>query len=474
MNRIIYASVFLFFSFIYTSGIYASSKEETISGKKPNIIFILTDDQGYGDLSCHGNPVLKTPNMDRLHDESVCFTDFMVSPTCAPTRAAIFSGMHEFKSGVSHTTMGRHYMDLNVTTMTEILKSVGYTTGLFGKWHLGLDSLYRPEARGFDVALTSRKDMDYTIFFDPPLARNGVAEKHEGYRTNILFEEALDFIKENKDKPFFCHIPTFSPHAPLDVPAKYSNEYDGNKFLGMVSCVDENIGRLMESLVDLGIDENTLVILINDNGATYGADIWNANMRGVKTTAWYGGTRALSFWRWPNTLIPANVDALTAHVDILPTLAEIAGANLHDETTKRLDGRSLVPLLQASNYSWPERTLFTHVGRWNNGSIDEHKYCQAAVRWNDYTLVRIESCNNPDCQGECRIFNRVRNGQDGYYSKMYGQFNYAFTPQGEWALYNIKSDPTQSINIADGHKAITERLSNQYELWWNEIYPIVE
>ncbi len=299
MKGIVKGPIFLVYLSIFFSGCISGDQEGTIANKKPNIIFILTDDQGYGDLSNHGNPVLKTPFMDQFKQESVCFTDFVVSPTCAPTRAAIFSGMHEFKSGVSHTLRDRAKLDLNVVTLAETLKSAGYINGLFGKWHLGLDSLHRPENRGFDVALTSRLDDDYKIYNNPELSRNGIWEKHEGYRTNILFEEAIKFIKSNKDKPFFCHIPTFAPHSPLTVPEKYSDRYNGNKFFGMISCIDENIGKLMDKLVEFDIDKNTLVIIINDNGATFGSDIWNANMRGVKTTAWYGGTRALSFWRWP-------------------------------------------------------------------------------------------------------------------------------------------------------------------------------
>ena len=453
------------------SGCGKSKKDISISGSRPNIIFILTDDQGYGDLSCTGNPVVKTPNMDYIHNRSVCFTDFMVSPTCAPTRAAVYSGMHEFKTGVYDTRPPRNHMALNITTLAEMLKKAGYTTGLFGKWHLGLDSIHRPENRGFDVALTSIGEKDYLKHFNPQLARNGKPEMHKGYRTNILFDEAIKFITENRDKPFFCHIPTFVPHAPLDVPERYSDLYNGNKFFGMIAILDENIGRLTKELKNLGLEKNTLLILMSDNGATFGADIWNAGMRGVKTTAWYGGTRTFSFWCWADKLIPKDVDVQTAHVDILPTLADIAGYKLSEETNKSLDGRSLVPLLEDADISWPNRVLFTHVGRWKEGAIDQHKYCQCNVRKGDYVAVRIEYCNDSDCWAECPIFKRVQEeNRPGYYSKENAEFNYAVTPDGKWALYNVKDDISQKHNIAGQHPEMVEALSEKYEKWWNEIY----
>ncbi|MGX1931027.1 arylsulfatase [Flagellimonas sp. 2504JD4-2] len=439
-------------------------------GQSPNIIFILTDDQGYGDLGRHGNPVLKTPNIDRLYDESVRFTDFMVSPTCAPSRAAIFSGMHEFKSGVTHTLDERSKMDLNVVTLTDILSATGYKTGLFGKWHLGLDSLYRPENRGFDVALTGKVGMDYRIYNNPILYRNGLPEKHKGYRTNILFDEAIKFITANKEKPFFCHIPTYSPHDPLDVPTKYSDRYNGNKFFGMVSCIDDNIGKLMDTLIELGLDKNTLVILINDNGATFGSDIWNANRRGVKTTAWEGGTKAFSFWRWPGTLVPKDVDVLTAHVDILPTLAEIVRADIPDGTKAKLDGKSLVPLLKYGNWQSEDRFVFTHVGRWNKGTIDAHKYCQVAVRSNNYSLVRMESCNSSECRAECSVLDKVEAGGEGYYSKINAGFNYKLTSEGKWELYDVKNDISQEHNIAKDYPNIVNEMSQAYEKWWESVY----
>jgi len=238
----------------------------------------------------------------------------------------------------------------------------------------------------------------------------------------------------------------------------------------MVSNIDYNLGILLNKLEELNLDKNTLVIFINDNGATFGSDIYNANMRGVKTTAWYGGTRAFSFWRWPEKIIPKDIDALTAHVDILPTLAEIVHAKIPKETKKELDGRSLVPLLKSKKTVWKDRILFTHVGRWNDGAIDEHKYCQCAIRWNNYNMVRVETCNDPNCRGECKVINRVQNGGKGYYSKINGDFHYAITPKGKWALYDLKTDISQKNNIALDNPKIVKRLELEYEKWWKEVY----
>jgi len=180
---------------------------------QPNIVLILTDDQGYGDIGRHGNPVLQTPHMDRLHDESVRLDDFCVSPSCSPSRCALMTGRHEFRSGVTHTIQGRNTMDLKSITLADVLRGAGYATGMFGKWHLGHEGAYRPENRGFDRSLTTVEDTQRS-HFDPMLLRNGIKEPHTGFRTDILFSEATRFIEDHREGPFFCYIPTYSPHKP--------------------------------------------------------------------------------------------------------------------------------------------------------------------------------------------------------------------------------------------------------------------
>ena len=448
------------------------SKDTDKKGKKPNIIFILTDDQGYGDMSFHGNPKLKTPNMDALALESVRFTDFVVSPTCSPSRAALLTGMHEFRTGVTHTRTGRSNMDLNAVTIGDLLLSAGYRTGFFGKWHTGESGKYRPEHRGFEVALTGK---NYHNHFDPVLIRNGVEEQHKGHRTQLLFDEAINFIETHKDEAFFCHLATYVPHDPLVAPEKYAQMYDGDHFLGMVACLDDHLGRLLARLKELELEKNTLIIFMNDNGATYGADIWNAGMRGVKTTSWYGGTRAYSFWRWPETFESGEVKALTGNIDLLPTLAEIAEVKIPEEVQEKLDGKSLLPLLKDHSAPWDDRTLFIHVGRWNDGEVKGHKYIQCGVRYNQYCLTKISSCNKPEtCMAECKVFDDVSQGKPGYYSKINHKFHYAFTPNQDWALYDITSDLPQKKNIADKHSELVKNLIDKYEEWWKEVYPIIK
>ena len=457
-------------------GVFNAYAKETRS-QKPNIIFILTDDQGYGDLGRHKNPVLKTPHMDRLFDQSVRFDDFTVSPTCSPSRCAMMTGKHEFKSGVTHTITGRNRMSLESTTIAELLKRAGYATGIFGKWHLGHEGDYRPEKRGFDKSLTTIGDTQRS-HFDPVLLNNGKEQAYKGFRTDILFREATSFIQTNKDKPFFCYIPTYSPHNPLKAPPEYIERYKGKgsqyevPFFAMLSNIDDNIGKLMAKLKTWGLDKNTLIIFMNDNGGTQGVDLFNASMRGCKATPWFGGTRAMSFWRWPAVLKPKTVDKLAAHVDLLPTLAELAGVKIDKAHKKKLDGVSLVPLLTTSDAALPDRMLFTHMGRWPADQAQRHKYALCAVRWQHYQLVRSETCDAPKCRGECRVFQRAKTGQDRVsYSKQKGQFHYASTTQGQWALYDTRKDPAQHKNLAKENPKIVKKMAAGYEKWWNEVSP---
>ena len=341
---------------------------EPLAGRKPNVIFILTDDQGYGDISAHGNPILKTPNLDRLHAEGVRFTDFHVSPTCAPTRSALLTGRHEFKNGVTHTILERERLAPKATTLAQVLKSAGYTTGIFGKWHLGDEPDRWPSKRGFDEMFIhgaggigqsypgSCGDAPGNTYFDPAILHNGSFEKTKGYCTDVFFSQAAKWIDSVRGhgKPFYCHIATNAPHAPLTVRPEDEARYKDKvkqanvaKFFGMIANIDDNVGKLLDQLKAWGLEKDTLVVFMNDNGGTAGVEVFNAGMRGSKVTPWLGGTRAASFWRWPGTLKPADCDRLAAHIDFFPTLAEIAGAKLSDEVKMQVEGRSLVPLLQA-------------------------------------------------------------------------------------------------------------------------------
>src|SRR5262249_5792903 len=251
----------------------------TAAAAPPNIIMILTDDQGYGDVARHGNPVAKTPNLDKLHDESVRFLDHYVSPTCSPTRSSLMTGRHEFKNGITHTINERERMTLKATTIAQVLKNAGYTTAIFGKWHLGDEDEYQPGRRGFDEVYIhgaggigqkypgSCGDAPKNRYFDPAILHNGTFEKTKGYCTDVFFDQALRWIDQRRKQPdpFFCWIATNAPHAPLDVPAEYEAKYAGKttaqaaKFFGMIANIDDNVGKLAEKLKEWGLEKNTIV-----------------------------------------------------------------------------------------------------------------------------------------------------------------------------------------------------------------------
>ena len=298
----------------------------------PNIVFVLTDDQGYGDLGRHGHPFLKTPHLDKLAEESVRFENFYVSPSCSPTRAALLTGQHEFRNGVTHTTGGREKLSLDAVLLPEYLKKSGYRTGFVGKWHLGNDKPHEPASRGFDW--TSTNQGGARVHFDPVMIRNGKRKRRKGFREDLFFDEAMAFIEESQDAPFFCYLATFSPHTPLAAPerdiAPFRDVVDEKKasYLGMITNIDRNMGRLMAFLEEKDLAKNSIVVFMNDNGVTEGLDIYNAGMRGCKCTIWEGGSRAMSFWRWPGHWKPHEVGNLTAHLDVFPTLCELAGTQL--------------------------------------------------------------------------------------------------------------------------------------------------
>lgn len=428
-----------------------------LAAAKPNIIFVITDDQGYGDLSAHGNPVLKTPNIDRLHREGVRFTDFHVSPTCAPTRAALLTGRHEFKNGVTHTIQERERLAPGATTLAEVLKSAGYTTGIFGKWHLGDEPDRWPSNRGFDEMFIhgaggigqsypgSCGDAPGNTYFNPAILHNGKFEKTNGYCTDAFFDQALEWISGVKgNQPFYAHIATNVPHTPLQVKPEDEAVYAGKvpenvaKFFGMIKSVDDNVGKLLAKLAEWKIDNDTLVIFMNDNGGTAGVKLYNAGMRGNKGTPWLGGTRAASFWRWPGTLEPGDRSALAAHIDFLPTLAELAGAKLNAKVQAQVEGRSLVPLLRNPNAEWPDRLLFAHVGRWPTGKAAEAKYTRCSVRDPRWHLV----CD-------------------------------AKTGAKQWQLFDVKADPGEEADVAAKNPQVVARLEQAYDKWWESALPLM-
>jgi arylsulfatase len=431
----------------------------SVTGGRPNIIFILTDDQGYGDISAHGHPILQTPSLDRLHHEGVRFTDFHVSPTCSPTRSALLTGRHEFMNGVTHTILERERLALRATTLAEVLQDAGYKTGIFGKWHLGDEPKYRPARRGFDEMFIhggggigqtfpgSCGDAPGNTYFDPAILHNGRFVRTKGYCTDVFFDQALRWIEVNKGiRPFFAYIACNAPHVPLQVRPEDEARYAGKvahtnaaKFLGMVANIDDNVGRLLRRLKEWNIEEKTLVIFMNDNGTDGGSLVYNAGMRGKKGTAFLGGTRAASFWRWPGTLTPGDVSALTAHIDFFATLSEIAGARLSATVRKQVQGRSLVPLLENPRADWPERTLFTHFGRWPKGADPASaKYRMCSVRRPRWHLVSADGGTEP-----------------------------------KWMLFDVVADYGEQRDVAADHPEIVRQMASAYDQWWLSFQPML-
>jgi arylsulfatase A-like enzyme len=420
--------------------------ESSLSGSRPNIVLVITDDQGYGELACHGNPIIKTPNLDKLHAESTRFTAFHVSPTCAPTRASLLTGRHEFRSGVTHTVLQRERLALDAVTLAEVLSKAGYQTGIFGKWHLGDEKPYRPAQRGFSESFIhgaggigqsypgSCGDFPNNKYFDPYVLHNERVEKTTGYCTDVFFAEALEWIEANRSQPFYAQIATNAPHEPLHCPPKYQKPYEragldknAAAYYGMITNIDDNVGRLLKRLDRLGLAKNTLVIFMTDNGHAP-ADLYNAGMRGRKNTPYEGGTRVPAFFRWPGKLPSgADVGALSGAVDIFPTLAELCGAEIPKKLT--LDGRSLVPLLRDPKAHWPDRYLITHIGRWETGQAGSSKFNQCAVRSQRFRLV-----NNHE-------------------------------------LYDIANDPGEQHNIFDEHPDAVAAMRQAFDQWWKEVQP---
>ena len=449
--------------------------------RKPNIILILTDDQGYGDVQAHGHPYLKTPNINKLRAEGVSFDNFYVSPSCSPTRAALLTGMHEFRNGVTHTIIPRQQLHQDALILPEILKSAGYKTGFIGKWHLGNQP--GPENRGFDWCSTNQAGP--LKHFDATFIRNRKRIETKGYREDVFFNEAMTFIEEAESKPFFCYLATYSPHTPLDAPESFVKPFRESglndthaTYLAMIENIDFNLGRLMKFLKSRKLDEDTIVIMINDNGVTEGLDVYNAKMRGPKCSAWEGGTRAFSFWRWPGKWKPKVLNNLTAHLDVLPTLCKLANAVIPQELNDKLEGFSLLPLLESNNTTtgWNKsRILYHHVARWPSGFAEKHKYTMAGVRQGNHLMLRSYHCGDKEClqfMSQCKALLSIeRGGKNQVYSRGTAQFHWGVSPRDKWVLYDVKKDPGCHKDLSIEKSYLVRQLSQSYESWWAGIYP---
>lgn len=409
------------------------------SARRPNVVLVMTDDQGYGDLACHGNPVLRTPNIDRFYSDSVRLTNFHVSPTCSPTRGALLTGRYSNRVGTWHTIMGRSLLHAGERTIADVLRAGEYRTGMFGKWHLGENYPFRPQDRGFDDTLTfgggaigNAQDFWGNDYFDDTFLRNGSPEKFNGYCTEVWFREAIRFIEASRDGPFFLYIPTNAPHGPFFVPDRFTRHYAAQgvqsplaEFYGMIESIDENFGLLIRKLDELGLSDQTIVIFMTDNGSTMGNRAFNAGMRGGKGSEYEGGHRVPFFIRWPSAGVSGgrDIDILTAHIDVLPTIVELAG--LAVPSAPPLDGSSLAPLLLEKPTDWPNRTLITDSQR-----IDRpRKWRKSAVmdgRW------------------------RLINGEE---------------------LYDLQADSGQARDLSASYPEVVSRLRLAYDAWWSGLQP---
>lgn len=431
-----------------------------LAGSRPNIIVVITDDQGLGDLSCMGNEVVKTPNIDRFYEKSTRFTEFHVSPTCAPTRAAIMSGRYPFNVGVTHTIRQRERMALDVFTLPQALQSAGYKTGIFGKWHLGDGDAYLPGNRGFDEALihgaggigqvslgdfpTNREN----TYFDNVLLHNDTIVRTKGYCTDVFFQAGLAWIKEQQksEAPYFAYVSLNAPHAPLIAPESstkrfldlgYDNGTAGR--YGMIENIDDNFGLLMRKLDEWKAKDNTLIIFMTDNGATHlsgkldGKRVkhFNAELRGGKNSPNEGGNHVPFFMQWKGVLTEGiDINGLAAHIDLYKTFTALAGAKLPTDM-QELDGRSLLPLMEDSKAEWPDRETFVHCGRWDAGKRDDAKFTKCAVRTQRWRFV-----NNKE-------------------------------------LYDISVDPGETKDIAASHPEVVDQLRKSYDKWWASTLPLM-
>lgn len=407
---------------------------------KPNVIIVITDDQGYGDFGFTGNKAIQTPALDLLRSQGVLLNNYHVDPTCAPTRAALMTGRYSNRVGVWHTVQGRSMLRSREVTMADVFSANGYATGMFGKWHLGDAYPYRPEDRGFQHTVWHKaggvgQAPDYwgNDYFDDTYMVNGKYQRLEGYCTDVWFSEGLKFIKKSKseNKPFFAYISTNAPHGPYFCPEKYSQPYTGNpkvtlpEFYGMITNIDENMAKLMKLLNDEKLADNTILIYTTDNGTAAGVSKdrgFNAGMRGTKGVEYEGGHRVAFILRWPTgKILPGkSVEKLTAHIDILPTLIELCRLKAPEI---KFDGSSIQDLLHSDGNDWADRSLIVESQR----VINPIKWRKCAVMTEEWRLV---------------------NGEE---------------------LYKIKEDPSQKSDLAKKFPEEVRRLRAEYETFWADV-----
>jgi arylsulfatase len=448
---------FVVIFYLLSGSLFAQNKTH------PNVIIIITDDQGYGDLRVTGNPHVRTPAIDKFAAQSIRFNNFYVSPVCAPTRSSLMTGRYSLRTGVHDTYNGGATMASGEITIAEMLNQAGYKTGIFGKWHLGDNYPGRPNDQGFDESLIHLSGGmgqvgDITTYFngdksyfDPTLWHNGKQEAFKGYCSDIFAEQAIGFIEKNQDTPFFCYLAFNAPHTPLQVPEKYYQLYkdidpsvgleknssflkmseqdkeDARKVYAMVTNIDDNVGRLLKKLDDLKLSKNTIVIFMTDNGPQQPRYV--GGMRGKKGSVYQGGVRVPFYLRYPALGADKDIQMTAAHIDVLPTLSQLCRFELpHD---RKIDGKSLLPIITGEPVDWDGRPLFFYWSR-----RYPERYNNIALLKGDYKLV--------------------------------GQNNYD-APVTDFELFNIKADPSEQINIVADKKEIAGRLKTDFDSLFMEL-----
>ncbi len=446
--------------------LFSCCQSETIDPIHPNVILIITDDQGYGDLGCHGNPCIQTPNLDQFAANSIRFTNFYVCPVCAPTRASLMTGRYHIRTGIWDTYNGGAIMATEEVTMAELFRDNGYCTGIFGKWHLGDNYPFRPQDQGFKESLVHQGGgmgqvgdvLNYfhfdSSYFNPTLLQNGKAVKKEGYCSDIFTDEAIRFIEQHNEAPFFLYLSFNAPHTPLQLPDKYEKMYadlnldtatykikgypipamneshiqSAKRVYGMVSNIDDNLGRLFNTIEQAGINDNTIIIFITDNGPQQIR--YTAGLRGRKGSVYEGGIKVPSYWSLPNNNVKnSSIEIPAAHIDILPTLIDLCNLNTAEELS--VDGKSLLPLLMNEEVPWTDRPLFFH---WQRGYPEPYR--NIAVRKGDFKLI----------------------GQTGPLADIV-----------DFELYNIKNDPWEMNNIITKETETARGFKEAFDSYYTEI-----
>jgi arylsulfatase A-like enzyme len=428
-------------SFTFQSQTTTNSKKV----KRPNVIVVITDDQGYGDIAAHGNKLIKTPALDKFHGESVRLTDFHVGPTCAPSRSGLMTGRYANRVGVWHTIGGVSILRKDELTMAQVFEQNGYETGMFGKWHLGDTYPARPQDKGFKYSVAHGgggvgQTPDYwnNDYFDDTYLKNGVPTKYEGYCTDVWFDEAIKYIEDKKDEPFFCYISPNAPHLPFNVPESYYNQYKDldipefqKVFYGMITNIDDNFAKLQQKLKELKISDNTIVIFMTDNGTASGYKKvrgklygYNAGMKGTKNSEYEGGHRVPFLISYPDKNISGGKDVndLTAHLDILPTLATLCNLEMPEEK-KKIDGSDISSLLLGTAKTIGREYLITDSQR-----------VQSPIKWRKSTVMSNKM--------------RLINGKE---------------------LYDLSNDPGQENDLASQFPEKVKKMRDHYNEWWSSV-----